>query len=148
MRLGEHRRDNLRLRAARTVIFAADHAVKQPLHIETLQDRARHRRGLPGSDCDAKPVRAQLLEQLRNTGIERALIDADRQIPLPVARDRRLRLFGRHGIQLRERIEQRRTDKLAQARRVRLVDAEALECILHAAQDALAGVKQRAVKIK
>ena len=93
-------------------------------------------------------MRAQLLEQLRYTGIERALIDADRQIPLPVARDRRLRLFGRHGIQLRERIEQRRTDKLAQTRRVRLMDAEALKRILHAAQDALTGVKERAVKIK
>ena len=60
----------------------------------------------------------------------------------------RLRLFGRHGIQLRKRVEQRRTDKLAQTRRVRLVDAEALKRILHAAQDALTGVKERAVKIK
>ena len=148
MRLGEHRRDDLRLRAARTVIFAADHAVKEPLKIEPLQNRARHRRGLPGSDCDAKTVRTQPLEQFRNAGIERALIDADRQIPLPVACDRRLRLLGCHGIQLRERVKQRRTDKLAQARHVRLVNAEALERILHAAQDALAGVKQRAVKIK
>ena len=148
LRLGKHGRNDLGLRAARAVVFAADHAVKEPLKIEPLQNRARHRRGLPGRDRDAKTVRTQPLEQFRNAGIERALIDADRQIPLPVACDRRLRLLRRHGIQLRERIEQRRTDKLAQARRVRLVDAEALECILHAAQNALAGVKQRAVKIK
>ena len=109
MRLGKHCRDDLRLRAARTVIFAPDHAVKQPLHIKALQDRARQRRGLPGCDRD---------------------------------------LLRLHAVQLRERIEQRRADKLAQARRVRLADAEALERILHAAQDTLAGVKQRAVKIK
>ena len=40
------------------------------------------------------------------------------------------------------------TPEQAQARRVRLVDAEALKRILHAAQDALTGVKERAVKIK
>jgi len=148
LRLGKRGRNDLGLCAARAVVFAADHAVKEPLKIEPLQDRARHRRGLPGRDRDAKTVRTQPLEQFRNAGIERALIDADRQIPLPVACDRRLRLLGRHGIQLRERIEQRRTDKLAQTRRVRLMDAEALERILHAAQDTFAGVKQRTVKIK
>ena len=68
--------------------------------------------------------------------------------PLPITLRRGLRLSRLHAVQLRERIEQRRANELAQARRVRLVDAEALERILHAAQDALAGVKQRAVKIK
>ena len=88
------------------------------------------------------------LKQLRNAGIDLALVHADGLVPLPITLRRGLRLSRLHAVQLRERIEQRRADKLAQARRVRLADAEALERILHAAQDALAGVKQRAVKIK